>query len=74
MQAYKSWVRVRLWLAKNPGRFAGGSAVNTPLALLAVEEERLATRERSATAQFVAASDPGSWEPHVGGPPDIPKP
>ena len=34
--------RLRRFLADDPGRFAGGSAVSDPLGLLAVERERLA--------------------------------
>jgi hypothetical protein len=34
-------------LAADPGRFAGGSAVDDPLGLLAVEQEDLTRRQRS---------------------------
>ena len=41
------WARLRISLLANPGRFAGGAAVTDPLALLAAEQERLATLRRS---------------------------
>jgi hypothetical protein len=37
------WKRV----AADPGRFAGGSAVDDPLGLLAIEQEELARLQRS---------------------------
>jgi hypothetical protein len=49
------WKRLRHYLARDPGRFAGGSAVSDPLGLLAIERERLAaprvaTRRRPSPA------------------------
>ena len=55
--------------AADPGRFAGGSAVIEPLGLLAVERERLAAQQRSAShdemeagsgSRVVVKSDPGA--------------
>ncbi len=40
-QAILQWKRLRRYLAADPGRFAGGSAVSDPLGLLAIERERL---------------------------------
>jgi len=40
-QANLQWKRLRHYLAAEPGRFAGGSALSEPLGLLAVERERL---------------------------------
>jgi hypothetical protein len=58
------WNRLRRSLAANLGRFAGGTAVTDLLGLLAVEQERLATRRRAAgdasppgTATLGAGSD-----------------
>jgi hypothetical protein len=39
-QASIQWKRLRRYLAADPGRFAGGSAVSGPLGLLAIERER----------------------------------
>jgi hypothetical protein len=41
-QASFQWKRLRRYLVADPARFAGGSAVSDPFALLAVERERLA--------------------------------
>jgi hypothetical protein len=39
-------VRLRCYLAADPGRFAGGTVVNGPAGLLAVEAERRAAASR----------------------------
>jgi hypothetical protein len=44
------WRRLRQFLVGNPGRWAGGSAVNSPLGLLAVERERQAACRRKERA------------------------
>jgi hypothetical protein len=41
------WKRLSRALAANPGRFAGGSAVDAPLGLLAVKQEDLTRLKRS---------------------------
>jgi hypothetical protein len=41
------WKRLSRALAANPGRFAGGSAVDGPFGLLAVEQEDLIRLQRS---------------------------
>jgi hypothetical protein len=41
------WKRLSRVLAADPGRFAGGSAVDDPLGLLAVEQEDLTRLQRS---------------------------
>ena len=38
------WRHLRRSLTADPGRFAGGSAVNDPLSVLAIEQERMAAR------------------------------
>jgi len=38
------WRHLRRSLTADPGRYAGGSAVYDPLTVLAVEQERLASR------------------------------
>jgi hypothetical protein len=57
-QASLQWKRLRRYIAADPARFAGGSAVSDPLGLLAIEQERRATppvaarrRESPATGQ-----------------------
>ena len=56
--------RLRRFLADDPGRFAGGSAVSDPLGLLAVERERLAVlrspqHERSPQTPGTTAAGSG---------------
>jgi hypothetical protein len=59
MRESELWIRLRQFFLENPGRFAGGSAVSDPLGLLALEEERLATLQRSAHASSVVVSGLG---------------
>jgi hypothetical protein len=41
------WKRLSRVLAADPGRFAGGSALDDPLGLLAVEQEDLTRPQRA---------------------------
>ena len=54
---------LRRFLAADPGRFAGGSAVSDPLGLLAVERERLAvlrSPQHNGSPQAAATADQGT--------------
>src|SRR5229473_559603 len=55
-QASIQFKRLSRYIAADPARFAGGSAVSDPLGLLAVEREQLAARQREEHAAGLAAA------------------